>query len=358
MNRISFKPVSFLLGLVALTVVGNAMSARAETPNTNLAVSRSEAAPAPVRVVERSVPSAALVDPLASNSTASVSFSEAAPAPVRVVERSVPSAAPVDPLANHPTDKQISKDTSDRANGQKADLEDINSADSQIRQSDAMLRNNQQTASDAVNGVTVSKPPTPGTLATSASLLNVPPETSPRFDMPSDRANSTVAQNETEIRPGQATRGGSSYIGIGGNIGFTGETAVGNGAFVVNSKIGLTRSISVRPSVVISDDVDFLIPVTYDFVIESADPFAPVPFAPFVGGGVAFSTNDGDDDNNSANDDDDNGNNFGFLITGGVDVPLSREFVANATLNVAFIEDTTDVGIVIGVGYTFPNFRR
>jgi hypothetical protein len=158
-------------------------------------------------------------------------------------------------------------------------------------------------------------------------------------EVSSDKADTTVAQ--TELDPGRATRGGSSYIGIGGNIGLGGNTALGKGAFVINSKIGLTRNISFRPAVILGDNTDFLLPVTYDFVIQSNDPFAPVPFAPFAGGGVAVST-EGD---------------VGFLLTGGVDFPLSREFVANASINVGFSGDT-DVGLIVGVGYTFPGFQR
>jgi len=39
-----------------------------------------------------------------------------------------------------------------------------------------------------------------------------------------------------------------------------------------------------------------------------------------------------------------------------VDVPLSRSFVANGSINIGFIEDETDIGIILGVGYTFPDF--
>jgi hypothetical protein len=161
-------------------------------------------------------------------------------------------------------------------------------------------------------------------------------------DVSSNEANTAVAQN-VDITPGRATRGGSSYIGIAGNLGLSGDTGLGDGAFVINSKIGLTRNVSFRPAVAFGDDTDFLLPLTYDFVIESADPFAPIPFAPYVGGGVILSTN-GDND-------------IGFLLTGGVDVPLSTQFVANASINVGFRNDT-DVGLFVGVGYTFPGFSR
>ena len=65
--------------------------------------------------------------------------------------------------------------------------------------------------------------------------------------------------------------------------------------------------------------------------------------APYAGAGVIVSTGD-------------NGN-FGFLITGGVDVPLSRNFTATAGLNIGFL-DGAEVGLLVGVGYTFPNLIR
>lgn len=443
MNSISFRLVSFLLGLVALTVVSNTRSARAETPNTELSVELSEPAAAAEQEVAPTVTSLATSEPVAVHSTLSVANSQLAaaanlevapivtpvttsetlehhstvslepPKPTKVSLREVepaetsvvtaeslenhssvslelakpsaatvqavepretpvaasetlehhstvalevpkPSAAPVqtveptvtprttvEPLAVNPTFTKIPEDMAGQANVQQAPVANSNRSqpDSQKPQPE-VSKNDQQVSSKVVDAAPVAKP-IPGTLATSAALLTAPLEASPQPKASSNPADSTVAQ--TEIQPGQATRGGRSYIGIGGNIGF-GDTGLGSGAFVINSKVGLTSFISVRPSILIGDDVNFLIPVTYDFIIQSDDPFAPVPFAPFAGGGVVISTADG--------------NNIGFLLTGGVDVPLSREFVANATLNVGFLEDSTDVGVTVGVGYTFPNFIR
>jgi len=154
-----------------------------------------------------------------------------------------------------------------------------------------------------------------------------------------------VAQVPT-IRPGRATRSGPSYIGIGGNIGFGGDSALGDTSFAILSKIGLTNNFSVRPSILFRDNLTIIVPVTYDFVskeaVEVSDDFV-ITAAPYAGAGVVVSTGD-------------NGN-FGFMITGGVDVPLSRNFTATAALNVGFL-DGTDVGLLVGVGYTFPNIAR
>jgi hypothetical protein len=146
-----------------------------------------------------------------------------------------------------------------------------------------------------------------------------------------------ITQSDIEIEPGTATRSGSSYIGIGGNIGFTGDTSVGKGAFAAISKIGLTNFLSLRPSAIIEDNAVFLLPITVDFSRDDV-PNADFSVAPYLGGGLAIST--GRDDT------------VGPLISGGLDIPLSSEFTANAGVNVTFIDDT-DVGLLLGVGYNF-----
>ncbi|MCL1467413.1 hypothetical protein [Argonema galeatum] len=186
---------------------------------------------------------------------------------------------------------------------------------------------------------TAKKQPIPGTAETSASALlgrsassRIP--ANPPANAPA-RKGRQVAQ--MELAPGRSTRSGSSYIGVGGNLGLTGDTALGDTGFAIFSKIGLTRVFSVRPSVVIGDDTDFIIPVTYDFPIQ-AEPFERINFAPYVGAGVIIST--------------DAGSNVGFALTGGVDVPISEQFTATAAVTAGFI-DTTDLGIMLGIGYNF-----
>lgn len=146
-----------------------------------------------------------------------------------------------------------------------------------------------------------------------------------------------ITQSDFELEPGTATRSSSSYIGIGGNIGLSGDTTVGEGSFAVISKIGLTDYLSARPSALIKDDAVFLLPATFDFSGDEV-PNAEFSIAPYLGGGLAIST--GRDDT------------VGALITGGLDIPLSSEFTANAGANVTFIDDT-DVGLLLGVGYNF-----
>ncbi|QLE56304.1 hypothetical protein [Nostoc sp. TCL26-01] len=181
--------------------------------------------------------------------------------------------------------------------------------------------------------------PVPGTVATSSSVLAsgyVEPTT-----QPSQSSTSTIAQSDIDV--GRPTRGGRSYIGVAGNIGLSGEdSSISDGNFAAVSKIGLSNAISVRPSAVFGDNTTILIPVTYDFSLKSADAFSePLAIAPYVGIGAAIKT--GDD------------SQVGFLATGGLDVPLNAQFTATAAVNAGFF-DTTDVGLLIGVGYNFSGF--
>ncbi len=180
--------------------------------------------------------------------------------------------------------------------------------------------------------------PVPGVAETSATSLTTRTPTIAQTNQPVAQTNAPeVAQ--LPVDPGTATRGGSSYIGVGGNIGLSGDTALGDGNFTIISKIGLTRNIAVRPSVVLGNDATFLIPLTYDFSIRPAEALEEVfPLAPYVGAGVSIGTGDND--------------NIGLLLTGGIDVPLNSQFTANAAVNVG-IADETEVGLAIGVGYNF-----
>ena len=186
--------------------------------------------------------------------------------------------------------------------------------------------------------VNVTPMPVPGVAETSATSLSGKTPTVAQTNQPAAQNNAPeVAQ--LPIDPGRATRGSSSYIGVGVNLGLSGDTALGDGNFTIISKIGLTRNIAVRPSVVLGDDATFLIPLTYDFSIRPAEALEEVfPLAPYVGAGVSIATGDND--------------NIGLLLTGGIDVPLNSQFTANAAVNVG-IADETDFGLAIGVGYNF-----
>ncbi|HEY9605541.1 MAG TPA: hypothetical protein V6C85_28315 [Allocoleopsis sp.] len=350
------KPVSFLLGLVALTVVSSATAAQAETLNPDSSVEHSQPTAAPAPATESTTTPSITVDPLAVKPTADTERSASATASVANTLPATPARSDAWVAIDTTTDTKIPTNAFGQVNEQPTNPTGIrgNRAELQIPQTTAMDSQQQPSPdvsanvspAEAIPGTTdnvKTVKPIPGSLSTSADTLTAQPETSPAPQASSNEADKTVAQNDiTNIEPGRATSGGRSYIGIGGNIGISGDTGIGQGGFLINSKIGLTRNISARPSIVVGDDVDFLIPLTYDFTFQSTDPFQRVPFAPFIGGGVAFSTS--------------GGNSVGGLITGGADIPINSQFVANATLNVGFFGDTTDFGLALGVGYTFPGF--
>lgn len=183
------------------------------------------------------------------------------------------------------------------------------------------------------NGVT--KPqPVPGTSETSASvLLNSPTSSGSSANSRSGKGQE-VAQ---ELELGRRTRSGSSYVGVGGSIGLTGDSGLGDSGFTIFSKIGITNSFSLRPAVVLSGDTDFIIPVTYDFAFQ-AEPFERLNFAPYVGAGVIIST--------------ESDQNIGLALTGGIDLPISERFTATGSVTAGFLDDV-NLGITIGVGYNF-----
>ncbi len=143
---------------------------------------------------------------------------------------------------------------------------------------------------------------------------------------------------QDEVKPGRETRSGSSYIGVGGNLGAVGGSSVGKDGLIVYSEIGLTEFFSVRPAVTtnFSDDATFLLPATFDFEPIKVGKVGQsnVRFAPYIGAGMAVSTE----------------GEFGPMVNGGVDIPLNSKLTATAGLNAGFIDDG-DFGAFIGIGY-------
>jgi hypothetical protein len=182
-------------------------------------------------------------------------------------------------------------------------------------------------------------------VATSSATLTsefVQPTSETTSETTSQPSATKVAQSDIDL--GRTTRGGSSYLGVAANIGLSGggDASLGDGNFAVVSKIGLTKAISVRPSAVFGNNTTILVPITYDFTFKSADAFSePLAIAPYVGVGAAYKT--GDD------------SKLAFLVSGGIDVPLTPQFTATAAINAGFF-DQTDVGLLLGVGYNFTGF--
>ena len=151
------------------------------------------------------------------------------------------------------------------------------------------------------------------------------------------------AENPSGLSPGRSTRGGSSYLGVAGNFGISGgETSLGGTNVSVISKIGLLRYLSVRPGIVIGDNPVILLPITFDLSSQRQSVLGKgFRIAPYVGGGLAINTGHNSD--------------AGGLVTGGVDLPINRQFTLTAAVNAAFINDTS-VGVLVGIGYNFKGF--
>jgi hypothetical protein len=183
-----------------------------------------------------------------------------------------------------------------------------------------------------------------GKVSTVSSLTSIPQGNAYSLKNPQ---NSISQSNPPVINPPtdsngnplfrRANRSGPSYIGVGANFGITGESNIGDRSLAIISKLGLTETVSVRPSVFLFNDfASILLPITYDFVPQQI--FDGFTVSPYLGGGAALATG-----TNSS---------VGFLITGGIDFPISSIFTVNVGANLALLR-TTDLGIVIGLGYNF-----
>ncbi|MCS6812589.1 MAG: hypothetical protein NZ772_03315 [Cyanobacteria bacterium] len=129
---------------------------------------------------------------------------------------------------------------------------------------------------------------------------------------------------------------GFSYIGGGLNIGLgSGRTGLGQTSFAIISKIGFTNYLSFRPSILFTDNLTVLLPVTYDF---RGRRIAGATVLPFLGAGVAAATR--------------GSTSFELLFTGGVDVPVSKEITITGSLN-ATVTGGSSIGLLLGVAYNF-----
>ncbi|MEG4808208.1 hypothetical protein QUA82_11010 [Microcoleus sp. F8-D3] len=369
MNSLFSKSTFALINLAALAVCCSTLSAKAETGN--LPEIGTTATIATQNIDQTSEPAAtSAVKPDAETTASnkkidSISWSElteaaepAASEPAANLQVSIAAPEKSEAAKSEIAETETAQNTSIAAETQKSE-ETAKIADNSVKVEStvetakkndrptsivAESNNLEVTATKEEKEVKTAQELLSNPVSTSASALTNQPKVAEKPATPSE-ATEKVAQG-SPIRPGRATRSGPSYVGIGGNLGFGGDSALGDGSFAIISKIGLTNNFSVRPTVLFRDNLAFLVPVTYDFVsqeaVEVSDDFV-ITAAPYAGAGVLIST--GDD------------GTFGFLISGGVDVPLSRNFTATAGLNIGFV-DGAEVGLLVGVGYTFPNIAR
>jgi hypothetical protein len=304
MNTSFSRQVPFLLGIAAIAAVSNGLPAQAEMPKAD---APQLAATTPTVEAAKPVLNTIAVQPL-SVDTAKTALSQettfqlttdSTTAPQAAAPNSLPVPGTTVPTASAPV-----------------------------------------TAPQAV--ATISQP-VPGTTVTTAAALMKQPTGDALF-VPSEKLALAPAEYriaQTEFIPGRATRYGTNYIGVAGNIGIGGNSALGRGNFALISKLAFAESFSVRPAVVFGDQTILLVPVTYDFAVQQTDPFEPIPYAPYVGAGLSLATG--------------GGSSIGLLLSGGVDLPLTKQFTATAGLNVS-LRNNTDVGLLVGIGYNFMGF--
>ena len=130
---------------------------------------------------------------------------------------------------------------------------------------------------------------------------------------------------------------GENYVGLGTVIG--GDSDFIDAAIISKVKLlnlGRSKSLSIRPSAVFSNsDLDVRIPVTVDLTRINRDlGELNGKIKPYAGGGVAI----------------DSGGDADLMLTGGMDVQLTRKLTGTAAANILFLGDT-EFDLTVGVGY-------
>jgi hypothetical protein len=133
----------------------------------------------------------------------------------------------------------------------------------------------------------------------------------------------------------------NSYIGIGGALGLGGNTtSLGTGGLAILSKVKFTDNLSLHDATAIfgNSAAMTMIIVSADFPIRGKS--GETIISPFIGGGAMLRYAEG--------------LYLSPAISGGIDLPLSRDFTGTLRLNAGFPSNrNADVGILVGAGYSF-----
>jgi hypothetical protein len=133
----------------------------------------------------------------------------------------------------------------------------------------------------------------------------------------------------------------NSYLGIGGALGLGGNTtALGAGGLAILSKVKSTNNLSLHDATVIFGNgaATTMIILTADFPIHGNS--GETIISPFIGGGTMLRY--------------DRGLYLSPAISGGIDIPLSKDFTGTLRLNAGFPSNrNADIGILVGAGYSF-----
>ncbi|PZU98897.1 MAG: hypothetical protein DCE90_03580 [Pseudanabaena sp.] len=136
-----------------------------------------------------------------------------------------------------------------------------------------------------------------------------------------------------------------SYIGVGGAIGLSGDTtALSSGGASFLTKSVLSENLALHTATVLfgSNISSSSLALTLNLPIreESANQITVIPF---LGGGVALRNADG--------------LTVSPMVSGGLDIPLSKDFTGTVRVNAIFPSDRqADVGILAGIGFNFSLF--
>ncbi|ESA34401.1 nucleoside-specific channel-forming tsx [Leptolyngbya sp. Heron Island J] len=127
-----------------------------------------------------------------------------------------------------------------------------------------------------------------------------------------------------------AESGIENYIGVGVRAGLNDDTAA-----VIDSKLEVVSfeqgSVSVRPALLVGDDFESRLPVSFDLPLEEQ-------FLVFGGGGFAYNFDSSD---------------FDPMITGGLDMALSDRLILNVEGNLIFKSNDTDAEVAASVNWLF-----
>lgn len=153
---------------------------------------------------------------------------------------------------------------------------------------------------------------------------------------------SSSAQSLPSTKNGGAP---NSYIGTGGAIGLSGSTtSLGTGGLPILSKVKFTDNLSLHDATVLfgRGAATSMIILTADFPIRGDG--GQTLFSPFIGAGTMLRYADG--------------LYISPAVSGGVDIPLSSDLTGTIRLNAGFPSNSSaDLGLLIGAGYTFGDYR-
>lgn len=130
----------------------------------------------------------------------------------------------------------------------------------------------------------------------------------------------------------EAQRPPDYYVGAGVRTGFNDPTA-----FVIDSKakfleISSDVTLSARPSVLFSDDVELRLPISVDIGLTEG-------FSPYAGAGLAYNA--------------EGSSRVDALITGGIDIGVARNLVLDVNFNMLFKPSNTDTELTATINYEF-----